>query len=84
VQCKGEDDKKVEVECFKCEEEGHKCRKYSLWKQMKKAAHVAIPQKVQQERRLACSIRKKVQEEEKRLRRVEEDEVAHVAKPQEA
>ena len=51
---------------------------------MKKAAHVAIPQKVQQERRLACPIRKKVQEEEKRLRRVEEDEVAHVAKPQEA
>jgi len=37
--------------------------------------------KVQQERRLVCPIRKKTQEGEKRLRRVEEDEVAHMAKP---
>jgi len=48
---------------------------------MKKATHVAMPQKAQQERRLACPIREKVQEGEKRLRRVEEDKAACVAKP---
>jgi len=35
----------------------------------------------QQERRLACPIREKMQEGEKRLRRVEKDEAACVAKP---
>jgi len=74
---------RVEVECFKCREEGHKCRECLLWKQMKKAAHVAVPQKVQQKRRLARPIREKVQEGEKRLRRVEEDGAACVAKPRE-
>ena len=68
------------VECFKCGEEGHKCREYLLGKQMKKVVHVAIPQKVQQERRLVRPIREKVQEEEKKLRRVEEDEAVHIAK----
>jgi len=44
----------VKVECFKCREEGHKCREYPLWKGEKKlqvveeAAHVAMPQKAQQ------------------------------------
>jgi len=65
----------VAVECFKCGEEGHKYKEYPLWKQIKKAVHVAMPQKAQQERRLACSIREKVQEEKKRLRRVEEGKV---------
>jgi len=69
------------VECFKCEEERHKCREYSLWKQIKKAARVAMPQKAQQERRPACPIREKVQEEEKRLRKVEEGEAARMTKP---
>ena len=73
----------MEVECFKCGEEGHKCRECLLWKQMKKAAHVAAPQKAQQERRLAPPIREKAQEEEKRLRRVEEDRAVRMAKPRE-
>jgi len=71
------------VEYFKCGEKGHKYRECPLWKQMKKTAYVAMPQKVQQERRPARPIREKAQEGEKRLRRVE-DEIAHVAKPQEA
>jgi len=75
---------RVEVECFKCGEKGHKCRECPLWKQMKKTAYVVMPQKAQQERRLAYPIREKVQEGEKRLRRVEEDEVAYMAKPREA
>jgi len=44
----------IAVECFKCEEKGHKCRECPLWKRMK---------------------------EERKLRRVEEEEVAYVAKP---
>jgi len=39
-----------------------------------------MPQKAQQERRPARPIREKVQEGEKRLRRVEEGEVVHMAK----
>jgi len=71
------------VKCFKCGEEGHKYRECPLWKQIKKAARVAMSQKVQQERRLVRPIREKVQEGEKKLRGVEEGEAAHVAKPQE-
>jgi len=55
------------VKCFRCGEEGHKCRECPLWK--KKLAH---PEK------------EKVQEKEKKLRRVEEGGVAHVAKPRKA
>jgi len=40
-----------------------------------------MPQKAQQERRPACPIREKVQEEEKRLRKVEEGEAARMTKP---
>ena len=40
-----------------------------------------MPQKAQQERRPARPIREKVQEGEKRLRRVEEDGVACMTKP---
>ena len=45
----------VEVECFKCGEKGYKYRECPFWKGGKKlrvveeAAHVAVPQKVQQE-----------------------------------
>jgi len=59
------------VECYKCEEEGHKCREYPLWEKVerkrgkKKAAHVAMPQKVQQ----------------KELRRMEGQEAVCVAEP---
>jgi len=73
--------KRVKVEYFKCGEKRHKCKKCLLWKQMKKAAHIAMPQKAQQGRRPVHSIRKKIQEGEKRLRRVEEDRVACMTKP---
>jgi len=43
-----------------------------------------MPQKTQQRERPARPIGEKVQKGERKLRRVEEGEVAHVAKPQEA
>jgi len=55
----------VEVECFKCGEKGHKCKKCPLWVRKEKAVCVAKPQKMQ----------------ERRLRRVEERKAAHMAKP---
>ena len=87
IQCRVEEkmiqrQEVVAVECFKCGEEGHKCRECLLWEQMKKVTHVATPQKAQQERRPACPIREKAQEGKRSLRRVEEDEMAHMAKPQ--
>jgi len=39
--------KMVAVKCFKCGEEGHKCRRCSLWIKKERAAHIASPQKVQ-------------------------------------
>jgi len=54
------------VRCFKCREEEHKCRECPLW--------------VKKERRLACPVRGKAQEEERKLRRVEEDKAAHPMK----
>jgi len=58
----------VEVECYKCGETGHRCRECPLWRKAKeerrrvekKVAHVAMPQKVQQEGRPACPVREKV------------------------
>jgi len=35
----------VAVKCFKCGEKEHKCRECLLWKQIKKVAYVAMPQK---------------------------------------
>jgi len=73
------------VKCFKCEEEGHKCRECSLWK--KKVKRVAYPdggKAYQEERRPVCPIREKAQKGEKRLRRVEEGKAAHVTKLREA
>jgi len=71
----------VVVRCFKCGEEGHKCRECSLWE--RKVKRVACPNggKVcQKGRRPACPIREKVQEGEKRLRRAEEGEAARPVK----
>jgi len=45
---------------------------------------VARPQKAQQEEKPVYPVKKKVQEKERRLRRIEEKEAAHMAKPQEA
>ena len=56
----------VAVRCFKCREEGHKCRECPLW--------------VKQERRPARPVRGKAQEEERKLRRVEEDGAARPMK----
>jgi len=72
---------RVVVECFKCGEEGHKCREYPLWE--KKVKRVARPNEGkahQEERRPARPIREKAQEREKRLRRMEEEKAARPAK----
>jgi len=69
------------VKCFKCEEEGHKCRECPLWE--KKVKRVARPNKGkahQEEKRPVRSIREKAQEGEKRLRRAEEKKAVHPAK----
>jgi len=69
----------VAVECFKCGEEGHKCRWCPLWeRKMKRMAHPKEGKAYQEERRLARPIREKVQKGEKRLRRVEEGEAARL------
>jgi len=49
----------VVVKCFRCREEGHKCRECPLWMKKERAARVAIPQKAQQEKRLARPVRGK-------------------------
>jgi len=72
--------KMVGVKCFKCGKEGHKCRECPLWirrKKKERVAHVARPQKVQQEERPARPVRGKAQGGERKLRRVEGSEVAH-------
>jgi len=51
----------VAVRCFKCREEGHKCRECPLWVKKKRPAR---------------PVRRKAQEEERKLRRVEEDGAA--------
>jgi len=72
----------VEVKYFKCGEKEHKCRECPLWVKKEKAAHVAMPQKVQQEKRPACSAKGEAQE--RKLRKIEQEEVAHMARPREA
>jgi len=72
----------VVIRCFKCEEKGHKCRECPLWE--RKVKRVARPKEGkahQEKRRPAHPIREKAQEGEKRLRRVEEEEAACVARP---
>jgi len=74
----------IVVRCFRCREEGHKCRECPLWikgRNKEKAARVAKPQKVQQEKRLVHPAKGKVQERERILRRVEGSKAAHVASP---
>jgi len=69
----------VEVKCFKCRKEGHKCKECLLWikrKNEEEEVCVARPRKAQQEERPACPIKGKAQEKEKKLRRVEEEEAA--------
>jgi len=66
----------IVVRCFRCREEGHKCRECPLWikgRKREKVVYVAKPQKTQQGRRPARPIREKAQEGEKRLRRMEEE-----------
>ena len=72
----------VEVECFKCREKGHKCKECLLWMRKEKVAYVARPQKAHQKERLAYPVRGEVQE--KKLKKVKEEEVARVTKPREA
>jgi len=66
----------VKVKCFKYGEKGYKCRECPLWKRV---AHVAKPQKAHQQKKLACPVKRKAQE--RRLRRIEEEKIVHMAKP---
>jgi len=71
----------LEVKCFRCGEEGHKCRECPLWE--KKVKRVVRPKEGkahQEERRPARPIREKAQEGEKRLRRMEEEKAARPVK----
>jgi len=62
------------VEYFKYREKRHKCKECPLWKKkMKRVAHPNGGKVHQEERRPVCSIREKVQERKKRLRRIEEE-----------
>jgi len=77
----------IVIRCFKCREEGHKCRECLLWikgRNKEKAARVAKPQKTQQGKRPAHPAKEKAQERERTLRRVKESEAARVARPREA
>ena len=71
----------VVVKCFKCGEKGHKYRECPLWEKKERMACVAKPQKVHQQEEPVCPVKGKVQEGERRLRRIEEEEAAHVTKP---
>ena len=55
----------IVVECFKYGEKGHKCREYPLWKKKERVAHVAKPQKVHQQKGLACPVKRKAQVSQK-------------------
>ena len=59
------------VKCFRCGEERYKCRKCLLWRKKEKKVE-----------RVVRSVQGKAHQQEKRkLRRVEEEEAARVAKP---
>ena len=69
------------VRCFKCGEEGHKCRRCPLWKKEKRVARPKEGKAHQGERKPVHPEKEKVQEKVRRLRRVEKEEAACVAKP---
>jgi len=69
------------VRCFKCGEEGHKCRRCLLWKKEKRVARPKEGKAHQGERKPVHPEKEKVQEKARRLRRVEKEEAACVAKP---
>jgi len=72
----------IVVKCFKYGEEGHKCKEYPLREKKLKRVACPVEGKAHQGKRgLVCSIRKKAQEGEKRLRRVKEKEAVHIARP---
>jgi len=52
-----------------------------MWVKKEKAVHMLRSQKVQQRERPAYPVKGKAQEKERRLRRAEEEEAAHVARP---
>jgi len=65
------------VKCFKYREKGHKCRECPLQEKRERVVCTASLQKAyQHERRPARPIKKKAQEEERQLRRVEEEKAA--------
>jgi len=69
----------VVVRCFKCGEEGHKCRKCLLWeKKVKRVARPIEGKAHQEKRKLVCLKKGKAQEnrEGRQLRRVEEEKMA--------
>jgi len=69
------------VKCFRCGEEGHKCRECPLWEKKVKRVVRSKERKVhQEERRPARPIREKAQEGEKRLRRMEEERAVRPVK----
>jgi len=74
----------MEVKYYKCGEIGHKCRECLVWERKERVACVAKLQNAHQQRELVCPVKEKAQEEERRLRRVEEEEAMCVVKPQEA
>ena len=71
----------VVVKCFKCGEKGHKCRECPLWEKKERVVHVAKPQKAHQQKGPVHYVKRKAQEGERRLRRVEEEEAVCMAKP---
>ena len=75
----------VVVKYYKCDEKRHKYRVCSLWeKKVKKVMHPVEGKAYQRERRgSACSVKRKAQERERRVRRVEEKKAAYMAKPRE-
>ena len=78
--------KAVVVMCYKCGEKGHKCRECPLWEKKVKEVTRPVEGKVHQgeRRRLVRPEKRKAQEGERKLRRAEKEEAAHMAKPQEA
>ena len=72
--------KKWRVECYKCGGERHKYRECPLQERKKRVACAVKLQKVHQQRKPACPVKGKAQEEEKRLR-TKKEKAACMAKP---